>query len=142
MIDEPPIADPLTDETGKANLSWVNFFLSVSEGDYGIDWLPNFVNLSVSGAPSISGRYFQLSNQIAVFWVKVIPGTNTSSTAGVTYIDNFPLLSNADGVCFAVAGGGAEVGMIEAATNRIYPPTWSAVTVPLTVIGLAFAGET
>lgn len=138
--EEPPTYAPIVDNAGKVALPWDLFFTALFEGDLGDTWLPNFINLGVSGTPTISGRYYQISSEIAVFWVDIQPSTNTSSIAGTTYIDNFPLTPSADGFCVAVSGGqGTNAGMIDASTNRIYTPAWSSVSIPITVIGFAFA---
>jgi len=117
------------------------FFNGIFDGDPGKAWLPNFVNLAVvAPQPTITGRVYKLNAAISFFSLKIIPGTNTSSTAGTSYIDNFPLKMNADGICFAVTGQlGSNSGMCEQASNRIYLPAWSAVTVPLSVIGIVEA---
>ena len=139
-LDEPPMYAPIVNDDGKATIPWALFFGQTAEGDFGNTWLPNFKNLTVSGTPTITGRYFVISKQMAVFWVKVTPSISTSAAAGTTYIDNFPLTATADGFCIAVSGGqGGVPGMIDASNNRIYTPAWSGVTLPVTVIGFAFA---
>lgn len=140
-LDEPPFFAPMAGEDGKASMPWIGFFSQLHEGDFGTAWLPTFENLAISGAPQVTGRYFQLSKEICVFWVHVVPGTNTTSIAGTTYVTNFPLDIKRSGFCVAVSGGlGAQPGHVDEQTNRIYTPGWLEVTVPLTVIGLAFAG--
>jgi hypothetical protein len=141
-VKPPPIYQPIiTDETGVAALPWVLFFNNIFTGDTGTNWTPQFTNLTVVGAaPTITGRYYKLSQALSFFRVKIVPGTNTSSTAGTTYINNFPLTMSADGVSFAVSGLlGGGTGMCDQASNLIYPPGWSAVTVPLTILGLVEA---
>lgn len=143
----PPIYQPLIDATDPKNISgvatvpWIAFFNSIFNGDAGADWTPTFTNLTVVGtSPVLTGRVYQISKYLSIFKAKVVPGTNTSATAGVTYIDNFPLTATGDGICFAVSGLlGTNSGMVEAATNRIYVPAWTTVTVPLTIIGLVEA---
>lgn len=137
QIQPPPIYDFLSDDEGKTNLSWILFFNSLYEGDTGTEWIPTFQNLTEVGTPTIVGRYYRIARRICYFAISITPSTSTTSTAGTTYIDNFPLNPVRDGVCFAVSGGvGAVPGHIVSGTNRIYVPAWSAVTVPLTVIGL------
>lgn len=140
-IKPPPINQPLADgDTGLPTLPWVLFYNSIFTGDAGTDWIPTFTSLTITGAPTITGRYYQLTRQIAFFRLKIVPATDTTSTAGTTYINNFPLKMSADGINFAVSGlVGSSSGMCDAATNRIYTPAWSAVTVPLTVIGMVEA---
>lgn len=139
-IDAPPIYQQLGDEGGKATIPWVLFFNGVYEGDAGNDWTPTFQNLTQVGTPTITGRYYQINQNMCYFWIRVVPGTSTTSTAGTTYINNFPITFAQDGACLAVSGLlGANAGMIDAATNRIYPPGWSAVTVPVTIVGINVA---
>jgi len=96
--------------------------------------------LTEVGTPEIEGRYYRLNKYLTFFHVNITPATSTTATAGTTYIDNYPVNFTNDGVCWAVSGGlGAAAGHIVANTNRIYVPAWSAVTVPLTVIGVGEA---
>lgn len=139
-IQAPPIYEVIAGEDAKAPLPWILFFNQLYEGDAGSVWTPNFVNLTTSGTPTITGKYFKLSKYLTFFHVNIVPETNTSATAGNTYIDNFPLTFKNDSICFAVSGGlGSSSGHIVASTNRIYVPTWTTVTVPLTVIGIVEA---
>lgn len=136
-IPPPPLQDPILDADGNTSLAWALFFERLYQGDRGNDWTPNFVNLTQSGAPTITGRYYRLSDRMAYFSIRIVPGTNTSATAGTTYVDNFPLKFIQDGACNAVSGLlGSQAGMIDANTNRIYVPAWSSVTVPLVVCGM------
>lgn len=134
----PPLYDPLVEESGKANLNWTIFFQNAANGDAGEVWTPTFQNLGTSGAPIFTGRYYQLSKYIGYFTATIDPnGGNTTSTAGTTYIDNFPLPFTGDGIVFAVSGNlGDGPGHVVAASNRIYVPGWSAVSIPLKIIGI------
>jgi hypothetical protein len=138
-IQPPPIINPVIDESGIATLPWILFFGQIFSGDTGTSWTPSFTNLTTVGTPTITGRYYKIGS-LVYFSITITPSTSTSSTAGSTYVNNFPLDVITDGACFAVSGlVGGPVGMVEASTNRIYVPDWSAVTVPLTVIGLVEA---
>lgn len=134
----PPLYDVIINDDKKANLNWTIFFQGVSDGDVGTDWTPTFVNLTTSGSPTATGRYYQISKYLTYFKVLISPnGGNSSATAGSTYIDNFPLPFGGDGIVFAVSGNlGDGPGQIVASSNRIYVPSWSAVTLPLTIIGI------
>jgi len=136
-----PIYDPIADEESRASRSWILFFNGIFEGDTGTSWTPTFVNLTQTGTPTITGYYYRITRRLVYFRVDITPATNTSATAGSTYIDNFPLVFSGNGICFAVTGNlGDGPGMVAAATNRIYVPTWTTVTVPLSVIGICEAG--
>lgn len=140
-IKEPPIYEPLADEkSGVASLPWILFFNSIFTGDRGTAWTPTFTNLTINGTPTITGRFYQIGRSLAYFRASIIPATDTSSTAGSTYINNFPLTMNGDGICFVVSGLlGSNSGQCEQASNRIYVPTWTTVTVPLSIIGIVEA---
>lgn len=136
----PPLYDTVVNDLAKMTPRWISFIDQQYKGDAGTVWTPTFQNLTVSGSPTIVGKYFRLSDYLQYFTITVTPGTNTSSTAGVTYVDNFPLIIANDGACLAVGGAlGLDSGIVDAGTNRIYPPSWSAVTVPVTIVGLAEA---
>ena len=112
------------------------FFNSIYDGDSGTTWEPSFTGLTTTGTPTITGKYFRISGKLIYFNVVITPATNTSSVAGTTYINNFPLTIAADGACHAVAGNtGSTAGMAVASTNRIYTPDWTLVTNPVTVTG-------
>ena len=134
----PPTYDQIADEDGQVKLSWLQFFDNVYQGDNGNNWTPTFVSLTVSGTPTITGRYYRITRNLIYFSIRIVPATNTTSTAGTTYCDNFPFTVAQDGACLSVAGNsGGSSGMVTTGNNRIYVPGWSAVTIPLTIIGLA-----
>ncbi len=141
FLSPAPIADKLIEESGLANLSWILFFNSIFTGDPGQAWTPTFSGLTeTGGAATVTGKTFQLSQSLVYFSVQVIPATDTSAVAGTTFINNFPLTANGDGVCFTVSGNlGGTVGMVDRASNRIYVPGWTAVTIPLSIIGIVEA---
>lgn len=133
----PPAIHPLIDDKGLCSLQWLLHFNGLYEGDTGTSWEPTFQSLTEVGSPTITGRYYRILRRVCFFLVSVVPATNTSATAGTTYIDNFPLTFSSDGICFAVTGGlGSSSGHIIASSNRIYVPGWTAITVPLTVAGI------
>lgn len=141
-VKPPPTGNPVVDESGKATIPWLEFVDRLYRGDLGADWTPAATNLTITGAaPTITGRVYQISRALSVFMINIIPGTDTSSTAGTTYFSGFPLSMAGDGFCIAVSGllGGGS-GMVDRASGRIYPPSWSAVTVSLTIIGIVEAG--
>lgn len=137
-IPEPPIYQEIAaKEDGKATLPWILFFNSLYNGDTGTAWTPTFQNLTeVGGTSTKVGRYYKIGQGLCFFRVTVTPVTNTSATAGTTYIDNFPLLFTSDSANLAVSGVlGSNAGMNVASNNRIYPPTWTTLTNPVTIIG-------
>lgn len=140
-VQPPPTYEVLQDENGKAKTPWLLFFNQMYAGDAGTSWTPTFQNLTTSGTPTITGRYYRLSDYLTYFNITITPGTNTSSTAGSTYCDNFPLSVLNNGACVAVGGAvGVGTGIIQANTGRIYTPTWSTVSVPVSILGIAEAG--
>lgn len=139
-VSSPPIYEKLVNQDGKPNLAWILFFNKIFQGDSGTDWTPTFTSLTTVGTPTITGRIYKLSGALAFFRVHIVPSTSTTSVAGTTYIDNMPVTATANGICFAVSGLlGTNAGMYDSATNRVYVPAWSAVTVPLTIIGICEA---
>lgn len=140
-IKSPPIYEPLAEENGKARLPWILYFNSLFNGDTGTSWTPTFTSLTQTGVPTITGKLYRIGRSLAYFSVRIVPATDTTSIAGTTYINNFPLTMTADGACLAVSGLlGSSAGMCDSATNRIYVPPWVSVTVPLSVVGMVEAG--
>lgn len=141
-VSPPPIIHPLIegkDET--ADLRWIEFFNQVFQGDAGTAWTPTFTSLGSTGTPTITGRYYRIGQNMVWFHIRIVPGTNTSSTAGTTVCTNLPLQFLQDSVCLAGTGSGAvqAIGGIRAADNGIFPPAWTNVTDPVTVVGFGEA---
>lgn len=140
MMQPPPIMNPLAEEGLVATMPWILFFNQVFTGDAGEDWTPTFSSLTTTGTPTITGRYYKISQFLCFFKITITPATDTTAVAGTTYVDNFPLTASGDGICFAVSGNlGTNSGMVTSSNNRIYVPGWTAVTVPLTVVGIVEA---
>jgi hypothetical protein len=134
---QPPFYHPIIEPNGKCNAGWTEFFEDVYTGDRGTTWTPTFNGLGTTGTPTITGKYFKITSGLVYFWVKIVPATNTSSTAGVTFIDNFPLNINNDGAVFAVSAGvGGSNGHALTGTTNIYPPGWTNLTTTVTIVGL------
>lgn len=137
-VTPAPIIEPVIEESGLPTIPWISFFNSLYEGDSGEVWSPEFTNLTTVGTPTITGSYYRIGQFLTYFRITVTPATSTTSTAGTTYVGNFPLTFAGDGACLAVSGLlGGSAGMIDRASNRIYVPAWSAVTVPLSIVGFA-----
>jgi hypothetical protein len=138
-VKPPPLYDAVVDETGVASMSWTQFFNAIYVGDTGRDWNPTFVGLGQTGTPTIAGRYYRISRNLVYLRVDIVPATNTTSTAGTTYIDNFPLAMRGSGPCFSMlpSGGlGGALGVADAASGRIYTPPWTNVAAPVIVVGI------
>lgn len=137
----PPLNQPLLNPDGSIPMQWILFFNQIYNGDAGQAWTPTFNSLTISGSiPKVTGRVYQLSKYLTMFTANLIPGTNTSAVAGTTFIDNFPFIMQGDGLVFAVSGRlGSSSGMCEKATNKIWVPAWTTVTVPLTLVGFVEA---
>lgn len=138
-VNPAPITNPVIDDNGLPTLPWALFFNQSYQGDSGTDWTPNFTGLSGS-TQSVTGRYYRLSQYLVFFTINITPDGNTSSAAGTTYADGFPLNFNNDGFNTVVSGtGGGAIGMNVASNNRIYVPAWTNVSIPLTVLGIGEA---
>lgn len=138
-LDAPPLRYPI-DEDGDITLPWLDFFNQTYQGDAGDAWTPNFQNLGQTGTPTITGRYYRLSRFILYFNILVTPATNTTSTAGTTFVDNLPIKPFNNGVCMSVSNNlGGALGQVVASNNRIYTPGWTNVTTPVNVLGIVEA---
>lgn len=134
-----PITQPVIDEKGLATLPWALFFNQSFQGDNGQQFAPNVVGLTGSTS-SVTGRYYRISQSLVYFRITIEPSGNTSSTAGSTYVDNFPLQFNFDGLNTVVSGsGGGAIGMNRASDNRILFPAWTNISVPLIILGIGEA---
>jgi hypothetical protein len=128
-----PIADKALDDSGKFRPSWIVYFSEVNRGDVGTTWTPVITNLTAVGTPTITGVYYQ-NGGFTDFAVKIVPGTNTSSTLGSTTIA-LPFTVVADTVANVVSGVNAAQGVVNASAKIVYLPTWSVITVPITITG-------
>lgn len=140
----PGTQDPIleTDEKqrplpeGYVASDWYLFFQQLIAGDTGNTainpWNPVAVNLGQTGVPTITGNYYQ-NQGFTDFWIRIQPGTNTTSTQGVTYFE-LPFAVSVDSACF-VGGTPGAVGLIDSATKRAYPPAWTNSTATLTITG-------
>lgn len=134
----PPIQESLIDNTGFTTLPWALFFNQNFTGDVGANWTPEFVNFIQTGTPTVTGRYYKLSQALVYLTVQIVPNGNTSAQEGSTYIGNFPLSFRSDGVLFSVFGNAATIpGHIVSGNNRIYVPSWNNISDKITLIGLA-----
>ena len=136
-VGPPPLTEPMLNENGFLTMRWALWFQNLYIGDTGTSWVPTFTSLGSTGTPTFTGMIYRLSQQLNYFTATITPATNTSSVFGTTYIDDFPITIKANGVCHAASATlGYTSGIIIASTNRIYTPTWTNVTVPVTVCGV------
>lgn len=130
---QAPIVDPMIDDNRKCRPSWVEYFGDVSLGDVGTSFTPTFTGLGTTGVPTISGVYYQ-NQGLTYFAVKIVPGTDTSSTFGTTTF-TLPFNVVADTACNAVVGISVAQGVINAAGKTVFTPTWTNIAVPVTITG-------
>lgn len=128
-----PIADKALDDNGKFRPTWIEYFSAVNRGDVGTTWNPTISNLTAVGTPTITGVYYQ-NGGFTDFAVKIVPGTNTSSVLGTTTIA-LPFAVVADAAANVVSGVNVAQAAINASAKLVYLPTWSVVTVPITITG-------
>jgi len=128
-----PIADKALDDTGKFRPTWVEYYSELSRGDVGTSWTPVFTNLTSVGTPTLSGVYYT-NIGFTDFAIKIVPGTNTSSTLGSTTVA-LPFTVTADAVAGVATGTSASLGVINASGRLVYLPTWALITSPITITG-------
>lgn len=128
-----PIADKVLDDNGKLRPSWVEYFSQINRGDAGTTWNPTITGLTTVGTPTITGVYYQNSG-FTDFAVKIVPGTNTSSTLGVTTITT-PFSVAQDVAINVITGTSNAQGVVTASSRTIYLPTWALITSPITITG-------
>lgn len=119
---------------GKPRLPWIRWFQDLQQGDRGNGFVPIISGLGGVGTPVVAGAFYSNMGWTD-FWIEIIPGTSTSSVAGVTYFE-LPVDVKVGAPNFATSGAvliGA--GAIDAGTNRIYTPAWTGVTQPITITG-------
>lgn len=139
-LKTPPIKWKMLSDNDELELPWITFFDQVYNGDAGDAWTPTFQSLGSTGTPTITGRYYRISQYILYFNILVTPATDTTSTAGTTYVDNLPVTAYNNGICMTISNNlGGAIGMVNATNNRIYTPAWTSVTTPINIIGLVEA---
>jgi hypothetical protein len=135
-VQLPPKTEELVDENKFPTLTWISFFDGLASGDTGTVWVPTFVDLTETGAATKTGVYFRLTSTLVYFRITITPATNTSAVAGTTYCSNFPLTITSAGVAVSLSSFTAAVAGITASNKRIYTGTWTAITSPVTMVGL------
>lgn len=100
-------------------------------------WAPSATNLTqVGGSATLSGTYTKIGRQ--VFWtLKVVPVTNTSSTANSTFFTGLPYTPSDNMGCSASDDAVVSYGNgLVTTVPRVYTPTWGTVTNPVRVWGV------
>lgn len=133
----PPKTEELIDEDKFATLNWLVFFDQLANGDDGTTWTPTFVGLTETGTATKTGRYYRISKTLVYYRIVITPATDTSSVLGTTYCNNFPLNMISDGANVTCSGFTASVSGSTYADKRIYTATWTNITTPVTVVGIA-----
>ena len=134
--NSPPVNDKIVDDKGMVTASWAEHFYKISRGDQGTAFTPVATSLGSTGTPTLTGIYYKISSKLVYFRILVTPATNTSSTAATTYFTGLPVTLAANGFCTAEWSNIADIGQCTATGNRIYTPTWTNITVPVTVSGV------
>lgn len=130
-----PIQVPIVDENNLVSREWALYFQNLDVVDPGTDWTPTFVNLT--GTPVITARFYKINRYETSISITLV-GTSTS-TAGSTYISNFPRDINYDttvSAANATTNIGLTNGIAKASNNRIYTPAWSVVGNTIVVSGI------
>jgi len=132
-IQEAPIAGKVVDQNDKCTPVWTEYFASITQGDVGTGWSPVFTNLTTVGTPTITGVYYE-NQGFTDFYIKIVPGTNTSSVIGSTFVP-LPFAVTADTIAGVVTGQSGGVGVVNAASQTVYTPSWTNVPSPVTISG-------
>lgn len=133
----PPKTEPMVDDDKFGTLNWQIFFEQLASGDIGTTWTPTFVGLTEVGTATKTGKYYRISKNLAYYRIVITPGTSTSAVNGTTYCNNFPLQMISDGANISCSSFTASVAGSTYSDRRIYTATWTALTTPITIIGLA-----
>ncbi len=143
IFNEPPTFNAVVDQGLKATYLWALWANNVAYGDAGTGWTPAFTGLtSAGGTPTITGVYYLISNSLVYFRVIITPasGGTTTSVAGTTYMNNFPLTVLAPAGFSTIAGNAsAALGTTNASNNNFYTPAWTALTGQVILSGIVEA---
>jgi len=98
-------------------------------------WTPVATSLTnVGGAPTLTGTYTRLGRLVR-FNIKIVPVTNTSSTAGTTKI-TLPFTPARNATCAATDDAVANLGSGLVKTDgSVYPPAWTTDTNTVYITG-------
>lgn len=135
----PPKTEPVVDKEKFMTLPWLIFQDQLADGDSGTTWTPTFIGLTEVGTATKTGIYYRISKKLVYYRIVITPGTNTSAVNGTTYCNNFPLTMSANGANITCSDFTAAVAGSVSSNNRIYTATWSLITTPITIVGIAEA---
>jgi len=135
----PPKTEPLVDKDKFITLPWLIFQDGLATGDAGTSWTPTFTGLTETGTATKTGVYYRISSKLVYYRIVITPATDTSAANGTTYCNNFPLTMSANGANITCSGFTAAVAGSTSSDNRINVATWTAITTPITIIGIAEA---
>lgn len=98
-------------------------------------WAPAWTNLTITGAPTYTGKYWIVGKLIHVRILITPNGGTTASTATSTYCNNLPFTAIADEVALEthtdLSNDGP--GLVVNTTTRLYTPTWAASALNRTI---------
>ncbi len=134
----PPINTNLTNQSGKATDPWAQWFGNVFQTPTREKpWTPTLTGLSGTGAFSITGLWNRVG-PLVFFKVLITPSSGTTTASGAV-ISNFPFNAVFGQVqAFNVStrqGIGSTL-----VDSTVSVPNWSALSVPVGIIGFAQIG--
>ena len=101
-------------------------------------WTPVFTSLTTTGTPTLSGRY-RIVGRSVEYQVKIVPGTNTASTADTTYFA-LPIAAKGFGGVIQTSASASMTltgtsKAIDATNSRGYCDGWAASTNTIFIAG-------
>jgi len=103
-------------------------------------WTPVFVGLTVAGTVAISGHFLRIKGwQYLELLITPTFGSTTSSTNGVTTVNNLPYKAFGYGVMnvSAIVGGGFGSAVVQNASRTLNMPSWAVTGAVITISGVS-----
>jgi len=103
-------------------------------------WTPVFVGLTVVGPVTISGNFLRIKGwQYLELLITPTFGSTTSSTNGVTTVNNLPYKAFGYGVMSVsdIVGGGFGSAVVQNASRTLNMPSWAVTGAVITISGLS-----
>lgn len=97
-------------------------------------WTPVATSLGQTGTPTITGTYTQIG-KLVTWTIQIVPGTNTSSTAGTTKFSLPPPGVPLGNAAFVWSDELTTTGSGILGTNGIFPSSWTNLTNPVVLSG-------